>query len=399
MYNQYKNNQKKKEDTWTQKQPCLCNSCKEYFNTTQDEKAYATSLKKKQKTLEKIFGEYGEIEPIIGMDNQEHYRPRVLRVFHHEKNGAPMSGHLNDQGRIDKVTQCKMDRKNAQKIIEDIKGLLKSFKIRTYDSRTGYGLLRSILVREGINSGEFMVVLVLSSTIMPSKNNFVKAVRKLHPEITTMIINENYKFGDNQLGDKESNLYGPGFIKDTFAGKVVKIYGRTPYPLNPLQTEMLYKQLVKWAQFKGKETIMDTYCGSGLVSLVAADKVKKVLAVDNKKDNVRYTINNVKANNLKNVDVYHNQIPNFLNQVAGKEDGKIHTLILQHPYMGFEEECKSSVLKVKPENIMIVSKNANILADEIKELIQAGYKVKHIMGVDTVPWTDKIEVCVHLKNK
>lgn len=65
--------------------------------------------------------------------------------------------------------------------IRDIRGLLKSFKIKTYNEDTGYGLFRHVLIRTGYHSGQIMVVLVLGSPILPSKNNFVKALRKLHP--------------------------------------------------------------------------------------------------------------------------------------------------------------------------------------------------------------------------
>ncbi len=65
-----------------------------------------------------------------------------------------------------------------------------------------------MLVRRGFHSGEVMVVLVLGSPVLPSKNNFVKALRKLHPEISTVTINVNDKRTSMVLGDKESVIYG-----------------------------------------------------------------------------------------------------------------------------------------------------------------------------------------------
>ena len=38
---------------------------------------------------------------------------------------------------------------------------MKSFKIKTYNEDTGYGLFRRVLVRTGFHSGQVMVVLVL----------------------------------------------------------------------------------------------------------------------------------------------------------------------------------------------------------------------------------------------
>ena len=95
-------------------------------------------------------------------------------------------------------------------IIQDIKGLLKSFKIKVYDEDSGYGLLRHVLIRRGFSSGQVLVVLVVSSPIFPSKNNFVKALRKLHPEITSVVLNLNDKKTSMVLGEREILLFGKG---------------------------------------------------------------------------------------------------------------------------------------------------------------------------------------------
>ena len=64
--------------------------------------------------------------------------------------------------------------------------------------------MRHVLIRRGFTTGEIMVVLVLGSPVMPSKNNFVRALRKLHPEITTVVLNVNDKRTSMVLGDRET---------------------------------------------------------------------------------------------------------------------------------------------------------------------------------------------------
>ena len=41
-----------------------------------------------------------------------------------------------------RMEACQIEDKKADAIINDIRGLLKSFKIKTYNEDTGYGLLR-----------------------------------------------------------------------------------------------------------------------------------------------------------------------------------------------------------------------------------------------------------------
>ncbi|MFR4970971.1 MAG: hypothetical protein ACLTDC_10670 [Lachnospiraceae bacterium] len=79
-----------------------------------------------------------------------------------------------------------------------------------------------MLIRRGFTSGEIMVVLVASSPVFPSKNNFVKALRKEHPEITTVILNVNDQNTSMVLGERNITLYGKGYIVDTLCGTYIR---------------------------------------------------------------------------------------------------------------------------------------------------------------------------------
>lgn len=46
-----------------------------------------------------------------------------------------------------------IEEQESDEIIRDIKDMLRSFRIKTYDEDTGYGLLRHVLVRKGYATG------------------------------------------------------------------------------------------------------------------------------------------------------------------------------------------------------------------------------------------------------
>ena len=95
-----------------------------------------------------------------------------------------------------------------------VTSLMKSFKMRPYNEDTGYGFLRHILVRTGYHTGQIMVVLVTASPVFPSKNNFVKALRKEHPEITTIIANVNNRNTSMVLGDKLKDVQATAIFRE-----------------------------------------------------------------------------------------------------------------------------------------------------------------------------------------
>ena len=115
-----------------------------------------------------------------------------------------------------------------------------------------------------------MVVLVLGSPVLPSKNHFVMALRELHPEISTVIVNVNDKRTSMVLGDKESVIYGKGYIEDTLCGCTFRISPKSFYQVNPVQTELLYGKAIAYAALTGNETVVDAYCGTGTIGIIAA---------------------------------------------------------------------------------------------------------------------------------
>ena len=278
---------------------------------------YEKQLKQKQKQVNKLLKPYCNTEKIIGMENPFHYRNKVHAVFGHRKDGTVISG-IYQQGThfIVPVDECLIEDKRADAIIRDIRDLLKSFKIKTYNEDTGYGLFRHVLVRTGHHSGQVMVVLVLGSPILPSKNNFVKALRKLHPEITTIILNVNNQKTSMILGEKETVLYGKGYIEDELCGHIFRISSKSFYQVNTAQTEKLYTKAIELAGLTGKERVIDAYCGIGTIGLIASDKAKEVISVELNPDAVKDAIVNAKRNGIKNVHFYQNDAGVFMRQMA-----------------------------------------------------------------------------------
>ena len=141
--------------------------------------SYEEQLAEKEKMLKGLLKGICPVQGVIGMDNPWHYRNKVHAAFSHDRKGNPISGVYQENSHIVlPVESCLIEDEKADEIIGTIRGMLKSFKIKTYDEDTGYGLLRHVLVKRGFATAEIMVVLVTASPVFPSPNNFVKALRQ-----------------------------------------------------------------------------------------------------------------------------------------------------------------------------------------------------------------------------
>ena len=360
---------------------------------------YEKQLQKKQKEVQTLLKPYCPVEPIIGMENPFHYRNKVHAVFDRMRNGQVISGvYQEGTHRVINVDECQIEDQKADAIIRDIRGLLRSFKIKTYDEDTGYGLLRHVLIRRGFVSGEIMVVLVLGSPILPSKNNFVKALRKLHPEINTIVLNVNDKKTSMVLGEKETVLYGKGYIEDTLCGLTFRISPKSFYQVNPVQTEILYGKAMEYAGLTGKERVIDAYCGIGTIGMIAAKQAKEVIGVELNKDAVRDAIRNAKRNGMKNITFYQKDAGEFMVQMAAQGE-HADVVLMDPPRAGSDEAFLSSVVKLSPERIVYVSCNPVTLARDLKYLTKHGYQAQVCQPVDMFPWTGHVETVVLLSQR
>ena len=272
------------------------------------------------------------------------------------------------------------------------------FAIECRYEDTGYGLLRHVLIRTGHVTGQIMVVLVLASPILPSKNNFVKALLKLHPEITTVVINVNNRNTSMVLGDKEHVIYGKGYIEDELCGKRFRISPKSFYQVNPVQTEILYGKALEYAGLTDKETVVDAYCGTGTIGMIASDKAGKVIGVELNADAVRDARNNAKANQIRNIQFYQNDAGKFLVEMAG-QGAKVDVILMDPPRSGSTEEFMSSVVQIGPERIVYVSCNPETLVRDLKYFKKKGYRVAKGVGVDMFPFTDSLEAVVLMSRK
>ena len=146
----------------------------------------------------------------------------------------------------------------------------------------------------------------------------MKALRRLHPEISTVVLNVNDKKTSMVLGERESVIYGKGYIEDTLCGCTFRISPKSFYQVNPVQTEALYQKAVAYAGLIGKETVIDAYCGIGTIGLIAAGQAGQVIGVELNKDAVRDAVINAKRNQIKNVQFYQADAGKFMLEMAGQ---------------------------------------------------------------------------------
>lgn len=358
--------------------------------------SYEEQLRHKQVKTIRLLGKFCHVEEIIGMKNPYNYRNKSQYAFGMDRGRIIAGVYQSSTHRIVDIDRCMLTYEKADEIAVTVKKLLKSFKLKPYDENTGSGFLRHLLIKNGYKSGEIMVVLVTGTPQFPSKRSFVNALLKNHPEITTIVQNVNNKFTSMVLGNKSEVLFGDGKITEELCGLKFRISPKAFYQINPVQTEILYNKALEYADFKGDERIIDAYCGTGTIGLIASKNVKSVLGVEINKDAVKDAIENAALNNIENVKFITADAGKFMTELANNNE-KVDAVIMDPARAGSDIPFLSSLIKLSPKKVVYVSCNPETLARDLMYLSKNGYKVKKIQPVDMFPHTDHVECVVLLK--
>ena len=356
--------------------------------------SYEEQLAKKQKWVSSLMKKHGTVYPIVGMEQPYYYRNKVHAVFDRDRKNNVISGVYKEGTHIVvPIDRCLIEDQLADDIIRTVKELMKSFKMKVYDEDTQYGFMRHILIKRGFATGEVMVVLVTASPVFPSKNNFVKALRAKHSEVTTVIQNINGRGTSMVLGEKEHILYGKGYIEDVLCGCTFRISSKSFYQINPIQTERLYGKAMELAGLTGKEKVIDAYCGIGTIGLIASKQAAEVIGVELNKDAVKDAIANAKRNEIKNARFYCEDASKFMIKMA--ENGqKADVVFMDPPRSGSTEVFIDSVALMAPKKVVYISCHPETLERDIRYFKKKGYQPEGCYPFDLFPWTGHVETVI-----
>ena len=359
--------------------------------------SYPDQLRYKQGKVIGLLGKYCRVSDIVGMDEPYHYRNKVQAAFGRDRRGIISGVYQSSSHRIVPIDSCLIEDKKADEVIVTVRKLMASFKLEPFNDNTLRGFMRHVLVKSSFKTGQLMVVLVTGTAVFPCKNDFIAALRQAHPEITTIVQNINDRFTNLVLGKRSILLFGEGKIEDELMGCRFRISPKSFYQINPIQTEKLYSLAMDSLRLTGKETVLDAYCGTGTIGIVAAKRgAKKVIGVELNPDAVVDAKENAALNNIENIEFICGDAGDFIMRLA-QERVHLDAVIMDPPRAGSTVQFMRAVTKLAPDRVVYVSCNPETLSRDLNYLTKHGYKATKITPVDMFPHTSHVESVVLLE--
>ena len=343
------------------------------------------------------------MEPVVGMEEPFYYRNKAQFPFGTDKEGNPVTGFY--AGRTHDIipnTDCMLGVDINKEILEIILSFMKKYGIKSYDEKTGKGLIRHALIRFGFTTKEIMVCLVINGKKIPHVDELIEKLSTLKG-MTSITTSTNTKNTNVIMGNSYETIWGQGYIEDYIGDVKYQISPLSFYQVNPVQTEKLYGLALEYADLKGEETVWDLYCGIGTISLFLARSAKQVYGVEIVPQAIDDAKNNAKINNIKNAEFYVGKaediLPTYYEDYKREHNGEkayADVIVVDPPRKGCDETLLNTMTEMRPERIVYVSCDSATLARDLKILCENGYKIDKVRGVDQFPNTVHIESVVQL---
>ena len=342
---------------------------------------------KVQNLVNKMLNDKIIVDETVGMDKPVFYRNKAIYPISQNKMPGIFAARSHD---VIEFEECKIQTINSQKIA---KFILKNWNNSIYDEKTGKGLLRNIMIREGFATNEIMVVLVQNGDKKYDASNLVKEF----PNIKTVVVNVNIKNTNVVLANKNIICYGEGFIYDKLGDYTFKISPNSFYQVNPKQTEKLYNLAVEKANLKADDILCDLYCGIGTIGIFASKYVKKVYGIEIVESAVKDANENAKLNNVNNIEFILGDTEKAFDSLL-KNDIKPTVVIVDPPRKGLDDTTIENLCKLKLDRVVYVSCNPATLVRDLAKM-EERYIVKNITPVDNFCYSSHVESVTVLELK
>lgn len=342
------------------------------------------------------------MQPVVGMEHPFGYRNKAQFPFGTDKEGNPITGFY--AGRTHDIianTDCALGVEQNKEILEIILQYMRENKIKSYDEKTGKGLIRHALIRYGFKTKEIMVCLVVNGKKLPKAERLIEKLIQIEG-MTSITISPNTRRDNVIMGDSYEILWGQGYITDYIGNVKYQISPLSFYQVNPVQTEKLYGLALEYADLKGDETVWDLYCGIGTISLFLAQKAKQVYGVEIVPQAIDDAKENAKINAIDNAEFFVGKaeevLPEYYAEYEREHNGetaRADVIVVDPPRKGCDETLLETIVKMQPEKVVYVSCDSATLARDLKYLCANGYEITVCRGVDQFPQSVHVEtVCL-----
>ncbi len=330
-----------------------------------------------------------EVGPAIPAESLFHYRNKLEYSFAGGETGVALG--LHRAGRWDEVLdieKCWLTTDLGNAIRKRVRSWANEQGLAAFDQESQEGYLRHLVVREGRNTGQALVVLVTAPGAF-DEESFVAALRTF-PEVRSV----HWAVNDSpaEITNLPTKLlWGEEAIEEAILGLRFRVRPNAFMQTNTAMCEVLYRLAGEYAGLSGEETVYDLYCGTGTIGLSIARDALTVWGIDSSEESIACAVENAQLNGLANAAFFAGDVSTDLEELQGRA-GKPDVVVVDPPRAGLAGKSLRRVASLEAPKLVYVSCNPTTLAGNAKELVgEFGYRLERVRPLDMFPHTPHVE--------
>ncbi len=356
---------------------------------------YGVQLAEKERQVRDALVRIGRIqdpplEPIVPALSQYGYRNKLEYSFASGEDGVELGFHR--AGRWDEVVgidECLLTTDLGNAIRLSVRDWAREERLDAYDQATGEGYLRHLVVREGRNTAQALVVLVTAPGERFEAGYFVDVLRRF-PEVRSI------HWAINDTPAEQTNLptallWGHEAIEEEILGLRFRVRPSAFLQTNTEMAAVLYALAREAAALTGHENVFDLYCGTGTIGLALAADAAFVWGLEISEEAVACAIENAELNGIENARFFAGNVGQTVEELR-EQAGSPDVVVVDPPRAGLAGKALRRTGALQAERIVYVSCNPTTLASDVQVLRdEYGYELRSCRPVDMFPHTPHVE--------
>lgn len=383
------------------------------------------------------------------------YRNKMEYTFGDLVKDGPLQLGMHKKGNymsVITVDNCQLVPDDFNRILRYTLGFAQAHGLNHYHKKTHKGVLRNLIIRRGVRTGEILVDIVTSSegdihiernsasslheTTANEKPCFDAEAWKegllglrLDGKIVGIMHTINDGLTDSVSCDEQRVLFGRDYYYEEICGLKFKVGIFSFFQTNVNAVERMYNEAVALLTDLEGKTVYDLFCGTGTISQIVARLAKEVIGVEIVEDSVESARVNAKLNNINNCKFICGDVFEVLSKGTYQEDSDIDSesdkdeteysvgsaafgealteilpeslpepdvIIVDPPRIGLRTKSVNKIASYGVAEILYISCNPKTLAMDLADFKLCGYEPKYIKLYDNFPWTKHVETVVYL---
>ena len=354
-------------------------------------------LKLKQRQIKELFEDvYSEEPEIFESPLKTAYRNKMEYTFADMYKDSPIMLGMHKKNRFYEVVdtkECNLVHRDFEIIRNSIIDFVREKNLPFVKKRTHEGLLRHLIIRYALTTGEIMLNIVTTTQSEFDKKSFVDMLLglKLEGNIKSIVHTENDSLADAVVPEKINIIFGDEYITEKIFDLAFKVTPFSFFQPNVFGAINLYSKAIELCGDIENKVVFDLYSGTGTIGQIVARKAKAVYGIEIVEEAVESANKSAKENGLTNCTFIAGDV---LEEIENRKE-MVDVIIVDPPRDGINQKALEKIISCGAKTMVYISCNPKTQKRDVQILLQNGYELKTLKIFNQFSRTVHVE-CIAL---